>query len=278
MNNEIKDFTATQLRGFFTEVGLSPELTEKAIKDYERYRASELNELFFLSASELRDIKTLKDVINRKAIKNGEDLVEEIFQSYMYYIDYKSQITDTYQKTKDWATVFNTDVDSDSYEAQESFIDYVEEVYQTKIKDIKQLQKLTGIYKLNSWDEKLNNFKPVGEDEAKENAIRELDETLTRARFNKFSRAVGKALDEGAKYKDLIQIKPQDYGLPESWEYCLGSDQYTTILWSISLNYFLAEPGFTVLAPKPRDIAEDLEAPLSVIIDAFLISRKVWKA
>jgi hypothetical protein len=54
MNNEIKDFTVTQLRGFFTEIGLSPELTEKAIKDYERYRASELNELFFLSASELK--------------------------------------------------------------------------------------------------------------------------------------------------------------------------------------------------------------------------------
>jgi replicative superfamily II helicase len=277
MNNEIKDFTATQLRGFFTEVGLSPELTERAIKDYERYRASELDELFFLSATELRDINTLSDVINRKKIKNGEDLVEEIFQSYMQYIDYKSQIAETYQKTKDWATVFNTDVYSDVYEAQESFIDYIEQTYQTKIKDIKQLQELTGIYKLNSWDEKLKEYKPVGDEEAKENAIRELDETLTRARFNKFSRAIGRALDEGAKYKDLIQIQPKDYGLPESWRYCLASDQYTTILWAISLDYLLAEPSFTVLTPKPRDIAEDLEAPLSVIMDAIKNCNK-WRA
>jgi hypothetical protein len=221
--------------------------------------------------------QSLKDVINRKAIKNGEDLVEEILLNYLWYIDTKSKIAETYQKTKDWATVFNTDVYSDSYEAQESFIDYVEEVYQTKIKDIKQLQELTGIYKLNSWDEKLKEYKPVGDEEAKENAIRELDETLTRARYNKFSRAIGKALDEGAKYKDLIQIKPQDYGLPESWEYCLGSDQYTTILWAISLDYFLREPGFIVLAPKPRDIAEDLEAPLSVIMDAIKDCNK-WRA
>jgi replicative superfamily II helicase len=277
MNNEIKDFTATQLRGFFTEVGLSPELTERAIKDYERYRASELDELFFLSATELRDINTLSDVINRKKIKNGEDLVEEIFQSYMQYIDYKSQIAETYQKTKDWATVFNTDVYSDVYEAQESFIDYIEQTYQTKIKDIKQLQELTGIYKLNSWDEKLKEYKPVGDEEAKENAIRELDETLTRARFNKFSRAIGRALDEGAKYKDLIQIQAKDYGLPESWRYCLASDQYTTILWAISLDYLLAEPSFTVLTPKPRDIAEDLEAPLSVIMDAIKNCNK-WRA
>lgn len=277
MNNEIKDFTATQLRGFFAEVGLSPELTERAIKDYERYRASELDELFFLSAIELRDINTLSDVINRKKIKNGEDLVEEIFQSYMQYIDYKSQIAETYQKTKDWATVFSTDVDTDSYEAQESFIDYIEQTYQTKIKDIKQLQELTGIYKVNSWDEKLNKHKPVGDEEAKENAIRELDETLTRARFNKFSRAIGRALDEGAKYKDLIQIQPKDYGLPESWRYCLAYDQYTTILWAISLDYLLAEPSFTVLTPKPRDIAEDLEAPLSVIMDAIKHCNK-WRA
>jgi replicative superfamily II helicase len=277
MNNEIKDFTATQLRGFFTEVGLSPELTERAIKDYERYRASELDELFFLSATELRDINTLSDVINRKKIKNGEDLVEEIFQSYMQYIDYKSQIAETYQKTKDWATVFSTDVDTDSYEAQESFIDYIEQTYQTKIKDIKQLQELTGIYKVNSWDEKLNKHKPVGDEEAKENAIRELDETLTRARFNKFSRAVSKTLNEGAKYKDLIQIQPKDYGLPESWRYCLASDQYTTILWAISLDYLLAEPSFIVLAPKPRDIAEDLEAPLSVIMDAIK-DCNIWRA
>lgn len=277
MNNEIKDFTATQLRGFFTEVGLSQELTERAIKDYERYRASELDELFFLSATELRDINTLSDVINRKKIKNGQDLVEEIFQSYMQYIDYKSQIAETYQKTKDWATVFSTDVDTDSYEAQESFIDYIEQTYQTKIKDIKQLQELTGIYKLNSWDEKLKEYKPVGDEEAKENAIRELDETLTRARFNKFSRAVSKALNEGAKYKDLIQIQPKDYGLPESWRYCLASDQYTTILWAISLDYLLAEPSFTVLTPKPRDIAEDLEAPLSVIMDAIK-DCNIWRA
>ncbi len=279
MSNEITDFSAIQLREAFTQTGLPPELTERAIKDYMRFRASELDELFLLNEYQLRDFKTVRDIVigSRKKLKDGNELFDEILFNYLSYIDYKSQIAETYQKTKDWATVFNTDVYSDVYEAQESFIDYIEQTYQTKIKDIKQLQELTGIYKLNSWDEKLKEYKPVGDEEAKENAIRELDETLTRARYNKFSRAIGKALDEGAKYKDLIQIKPQDYGLPESWEYCLGSDQYTTILWAISLDYFLREPGFIVLAPKPRDIAEDLEAPLSVIMDAIKDCNK-WRA
>ncbi len=279
MSNEITDFSAIQLREAFTQTGLPPELTERAIKDYMRFRASELDELFLLNEYQLRDFKTVRDIVigSRKKLKDGNELFDEILFNYLSYIDYKSQIAETYQKTKDWATVFNTDVYSDVYEAQESFIDYIEQTYQTKIKDIKQLQELTGIYKLNSWDEKLKEYKPVGDEEAKENAIRELDETLTRARYNKFSRAIGKALDEGAKYKDLIQIKPQDYGLPESWEYCLGSDQYTTILWAISLDYFLREPGFIVLAPKPRDIAEDLEAPLSVIMDAIK-DCNIWRA
>jgi hypothetical protein len=198
--------------------------------------------------------------------------LESEIESEMYnYI--LSQITETYQKTKDWATVFKTEVYSDSYNAQEIFIDYIEEVYQTKIKDIKQLQELTGITHLDSWDKKLKDFKPVGEAEAKENAIRELDESLTRARYNKFSRAIGKALDEGAKYKDLIQVKPKDYGLTESWDFCSAPDQYTTILRAISNAYLLGEPGFTVIAPKPRDIAEDLEAPLSVIMDAYRLTR-----
>ena len=189
---------------------------------------------------------------------------------------FKSQISETFKKTNNWATVLNTDVYSDIYEAQEGFIDCIEETYQTKVKDVKQLQELTGIYKLQSWDEKLKDFKPVGDLEAEKNAIRELDEVLTRARFNKFHRAIKKTLLEGGKYKDLIQIKPEDYGLTESWEYCYTSNQYNTILWAISEEYLLAET--TVISPKPRDIAKYLEAPLSVVMEAFLISRKVWKA
>ena len=141
MNNEIKDFSAIQLREAFTQTGLPPELTERAIKDYERYRASELDELFLLRKYELNDINTIKDLItrNRKKLKDGNEIFDEVLYTYLSYIDYKSQIAETYQKTKDWATVFTTDVYSDVYEAQESFIDYIEQTYQTKIKDIKKL-------------------------------------------------------------------------------------------------------------------------------------------
>jgi hypothetical protein len=277
MNNEITDLSQLNLKRIFINLGLTPELSEKAVIDFERYKEAELRTYISLLPKEISAIAYVGSLAKKGKLKDSADLIDEIVNSYIGYINYKSQIAETYQKTKDWATVFNMDVYSDVYEAQESFIDYIEEVYQTKIKDLKQLQDLTGIYELNSWDEKLKEYKPAGDEEAKENAIRELDETLTRARFSKFQRAVSKALNEGAKYKDLIKIQPKDYGLPESWRYCLASDQYTTILWAISLDYFLAEPGFIVLAPKPRDIAEDLEAPLSVIMDAIKECNK-WRA
>ena len=180
-------------------------------------------------------------------------------ESEIYSRDLKG-ITEAYSKSKSWEDVISSDYfNSYSYGSMEAFIDLVEDVYKTEIKDTKQLEELTGLITLLPKELTLEYI-------------------LTSSRYSKFSRAISKALEEGAKYKDLIQIKPKDYRLPESWSGCLSSDQYTTILWAISDSYFLAEPGYTVLAPKPRDIAEDLEAPLSVILDAFLISRKVWKA
>jgi hypothetical protein len=275
MSNEITDFSKIQLREIFTKAGLNSDLTERAIKDYERFRESELSSLFLLSYNDLQTLGAEAITEEVFKLKQGTEVVNNILRDYAIYIDYKSQIAETYQKTKNWVTVFNTDVYSDVKEAQEAFIDYIEETYQIKIKDVKHLQELTGITHLNSWDEKLKDYKPVGEREAKENAIKELDETLTRARFSKFYRALERALTEGAKYKDLLQIDPKNYGLLESWSYCLASDQYSSVLRAISKAYFLSE-SFTILAPKPRDIAEDLEAPLSVIMDAVKTENK-WK-
>jgi len=268
------DYSEVTLRDIFTQAGLTSDLTERAIRDYQRYRESELSSLSILSGNDIKQIgaEALADKVRN--LRSGGEIVAEILRDYLRYLNYKKQIAETYQESKDWGVVFSTSVYSDVKEAQESFIDYVEEVYQTKIKDIKQLQELTGIYKLNSWDEKLKEYKPVGEDEAKENAIRELDETLTRARYNKFSRAIGKALDEGAKYKDLIQIKPQDYGLPESWEYCLGSDQYSSILWALSIEFLINEPASLMLLPDLRSIAQEIEAPYSVLMDCYNLTNK----
>jgi len=192
-----------------------------------------------------------------------------------HYIEHLKEIREVYEESKDWGDVYSTSVYSNVYEAQEAFIDYVEEVYKTKVKDAKHLQKLTGITHLDSWDSKAGKYiTPDTEEEAKENAIRELEETLINSRYSKYFRALERALQEGAKYKDLLQIKPQDYGLPKTWSGCLGSDQYSSILWALSFEFLINEPGSLMLLPDLRTIAQEIQAPYSVLMDCYKLTNR----
>lgn len=269
------DYSEVTLRDIFTQAGLNSDLTERAIRDYQRYRESELSSLSILSGNDIRQIgaEALADKVRN--LRSGGEIVAEILRDYLRYLNYKKQIAETYQESKDWGVVFSTSVYSDVKEAQEAFIDYVEEIYQTKVKDGKHLQKLTGITHLDSWDSKAGKYiTPDTEEEAKENAIRELEETVINSRYSKYFRALEKALQEGAKYKDLLQIKPQDFGLPKTWSGCLGSDQYSSILWALSFEFLINEPASLMLLPDLRSIAQEIEAPYSVLMDCYNLTNK----
>jgi hypothetical protein len=271
-----QDYSEIQLRDIFSEVGLNPMDIDRAIADYTRYRESELSSLSLLSYKELQNLgeEALYEAVFKK-LRQGGDIVDIIIRDYLRYINYKKEMAKTYQESKDWGLVFSTSCYSDVKEAQESFIDYVEEIYQTKVNSSKHLQKLTGITHIDSWDKKAGKYiTPETEKEAKENAIRKLEDTITGSRYSKYSRALEKALQERAKYKDLIQIKPEKYGLPQTWSGWLGSDQYSSILWALSFEYLINEPAGLMLLPDLRSIAQEIEAPYSVLIDCYNLTNK----
>jgi hypothetical protein len=273
-DKSLVDFSEIQLREIFTKAGLNSQDIDKAIADYMRYRESELSSLSILSYKDLQNLGAEAFTEEVFKLRQGGEIVEEILKNYLRYINYKKQIAETYQESKNWVKVFSTSVYSDVKEAQESFIDYVEETYQTKIKDAKHLQKLTGITHLDSWDSKAGKYvTPETEEEAKQNAIRELEETLINSKYSKYFRALEKALQEGAKYKDLLQIKPQDYGLPKTWSGCLSSDQYSSILWALSFEFLINEPASLMLLPDLRSIAQEIEAPYSVLMDCYNLTK-----
>jgi hypothetical protein len=173
-------------------------------------------------------------------------------------------ITEAYSKSKSWEDVITSGYfNSDENTSMEAFIDLVEDVYKTKIKDAKQLDKLTGLTTLL--------FKEQNIEKGKEPT---LDHILTSSRYSKYSTALEKAIQEGAKYKDLLNIKPQDYGLPKTWIGCLASDQYSSILWALSFEFMINEPGLLMLLPDLRSIALDIEAPYSVLMDCYNITNK----
>ena len=249
MDKEIFDFSEIQLRGIFTKAGLNSQDIDKAIADYMRYRESELSSLSLLSYKELQSLGAEALYENIKELRSGENILRDILIHYLRYLNYKKEIAETYQESKSWDKVITTAVYSDVKEAQEAFIDYVEETYQTKVKDGKHLQKLTGIT---------------------EETLEGLEETVISSRYSKYFRALEKALQEGAKYKDLLQIKPKDYELPETWSGCLGSDQYSSILWAIEDAFLIGEPN-TSVRPDLKAIAQEIEAPYSVLMDAHKI-------
>jgi len=188
-----------------------------------------------------------------------------------HYLNSLEEIKTAYQESKDWVDVFATAVYNDVRESNEAFIDYVEEVTKTKVKDVKHLQELTEITHITKIYVKGKEVKAKNEGQEKEFALKELEETLIGGKTSKYSRAMETALLEGAKYKDLLKIKPKEYGLPEKWSIYKDEDQYSTILDVISWEYLLIEP-FAV-RPDLRTISRDLEAPYSVVLDAWKLRQ-----
>ena len=173
-------------------------------------------------------------------------------------------ITEAYSKSKSWEDVITSGYfNSDENTSMEAFIDLVEDVYKTKIKDAKQLDKLTGLTTLLSKEPNIEKGKEPT-----------LEYILTSSRYSKYFRTLEKALQEGVKYKDLLQIKPQDFGLPKTWSGCLSSDQYSSILWALSFEFLINEPGSLMLLPDLRSIAQEVEAPYSVLMDCYNLTNK----
>jgi len=181
-----------------------------------------------------------------------------------FYNRYLKGTKEVYSKSKSWEDVITSDYfNSDEDTSMEAFINFVEETYQTKIKDAKELEKLTGITAIL--------FKEQNIEKGKEPT---LEYILTRAKYSKYFRGLEKALQEGVKYKDLLQIKPQDYGLPKTWSGCLGSDQYSSILWALSFEFLIGAPASLMLLPDLRSMAQELEAPYSVLMDVYNLTNK----
>jgi hypothetical protein len=277
MNNKAtkKADSSDSLIGYaLAEAGLPQELVEAATRDYQRYNKAEPYSLPILTLSDLKGLD-LSEPYRRlgKAVKNGLDVIR-----YIRYLGDKQDIAETYEQTKDWYEVLSTKVYSDSEGTSEAFIDCIQEIYQTQVIDVPHLQELTGITQLDSWDTKADKYvEPATEQEGRQNAINQLQATIIEARSSRYARAMNGAIKGGAKYKDLLEIKPHSYGLPESWM-LYGTNEYNqhkVIIIAIDEEYMLGEVASLMLVPSPRAVAEDLEAPYSLIMDSYKWGRGI---
>lgn len=183
-------------------------------------------------------------------------------------------------ENKSYGDLF-TEIYEDETYLNEIFVRIVEETEGVAITSAKQLQELTGITEIYGyWDEEKGETVPYGDKkptkkEAQEIAFKQIEATFTSAMSYRYSKALEEILDAGGKYSDLLQVKPSFFNLPESWSGTLATDQYSSILWAIENAFLIGEPN-TSVRPDLKAIAQEIEAPYSVLMDAHKICNK-WK-
>lgn len=268
---------------------LTPEGADIMVEGFLTYLEGTLKDVQLLYSLGLKlDRETLL-----KKLSTSEYL-DWLSIKFLRYIDFRKKINETYQESDSWGIVFQTDVWEYSEEAQEAFIDAIEEKYQTKVKDAKHLSKLTGITELYNYWDKTEGFlddeeaealakkkkKPLKSFEAtpeqsRAEAIRQLEETLITSRSAKYHRALEVAIQSGAKYKELLGIEPKNYGLTtEPWQDWGRNTKKTSILMTIGDAFLMYEPGGLMVRPSLRAIAQELEAPYSVVMEAYKLIRE----
>lgn len=173
------------------------------------------------------------------------DLLEK---DYLRYITARQEIEALRAQGRSWKDIFSTGIDNSLIWALEAFLDAVEAEPGTQITDVDLLADITGIVD-----------------------GQELQTLLFSGRESKYTRALRKAIEEGAMFPDLQLVEPSIFGLPESWDRPSGGNgnKRSSIIWAIGEGYAVSFLTYNKVSPHLRSIAQDLNAPYSVIVEAF---------
>lgn len=264
-----------------------------ANKTYETYMENIKNKYRLLAES-----RGLTDIEIAEALKEAREGIDKLLDSVAKKPEFRDSLyKESYNKFKaldedySWSDLLQ-EIYEDAYYLNEIFVRLVEEQEGVNITSGKQLQELTGITECNSYWDKDKGFltqeealdlskkqkKPLKsykatEKQIKEEAYRGMEDTFIKAMYFRYYTTLENMLEAGASYKDLLLLEPGSFNLSESWEGCLASNQYTAILWAISMTFEVDEPG-SYSNPDLRAIAEEIGAPYSVLMDCYRLFNK----
>ena len=256
--------------------------TEQAnVKPYikrlvDNYYSAQVTELSLYFQSGASKEGTIKEIIGEEGLAKRQKRFESLVDALLKNPEYKDELYKrSYEKLKasdnihkSWGDLF-TEIYEDEAYLNEIFVRLVEEQEEVEITSAKQLQELTGI------TEVYPEAKETTKKEAIAEANKQIEETFTQAMSWRYLNTLERMLEAGGTYNDLLKIKPKDFNLPETWSGTLASDQYSSILWAIESAFLIGEPN-TSVRPDLKTIAQEIEAPYSVLMDAHKICNK-WK-
>ena len=230
------------------------------IKPTEEEVKKEIDTLFKIASDIVIKSREFKDTLYKKSYDKLKALVDE-------GIDFQTIFTEVY--------------DDESY-LNDIFIRLIEDKNKVAITSAKQLQELSGITEIyGEWDNETEKIKPYpGKEaistkkEAQEEALKQIEDTFIQGMYNRYFTTLEDMLEAGAKYKDILLLSPKDFNLPDQWSGTLAKNKEEVILWAIGFTYLINEPGSLMMLPSLRAIAEEIEAPYSVLMDCYKLFNK----
>lgn len=224
----------------------------------------------------------LRDYYQEKILDRGiiKAFIKSSYFKDRLYIKSYEELKAFLKESGSYGDLF-TEIYEDETYLNEIFVRLVEEEEGVAITSAKQLQELTGITEIYGyWDEEKGETVPYGDKkpskkQAQETAYSQIEETFINAMSYRYSKALEDILEAGGKYKDLLQIKPSYFNLPDTWGGGIASDQYTSILWALEEVFLIGEPNRSV-KPDLKTIAKEVDAPYSVLMDAHKVCNQ-WK-
>jgi hypothetical protein len=156
-----------------------------------------------------------------------------------------------------------SEINEDEKYLNEIFVRLVEEKHGAEVTSWTQLQELTGFKEFYlTYDQETGAFtkEKITKKEAQDLANTELKDVFVQAMSYRYQRLLESILVSGGKYKDLLEVSPTEFYLPES-------TKEDTIAWTIGLYFGMGEPEYARLSV--RAVADQIEAPYGVVLSAM---------
>lgn len=231
----------------------------------------------------LHKIKPTEEEVKKEIVTLLKTVADTLIKSKEYKDKFYKKSYDKLKALVDEGKPFEyifTEIYLDENYLCDIFIRLIEDKEGVAITSAKQLQELSGITEIYGyWDEDKGERvqykdKTIStKKEAQEEAKKQIEETFIQGMYNRYFTTIKDMLEAGAKYKDILLLNPKDFNLPEQWSGTLAKNKEEVILWAIGFTYLITEPVSLMFLPDLRSIAQEIEAPYSVLMDCYKLTN-----
>lgn len=204
-----------------------------------------------------------EELIAEKFNSEKDKIIQAFTKTYAFseafYEEAYKRLKQFHKDNNSWDRLFSEIVEDEDYFC-EIFVRLVEEETGELINNPGQLQEATGIYEINgTWEGDKEISSELKKQTMQELATTEIIDIFFGAMNHRYYSVLTACLKTGGKYKDLLEIKPSLFHLPEKVHQPM-------IKKVLCIYYSLWDPSD--IRPDMKTIAEAIEAPYSVILAA----------